>query len=66
MDSLIEALSNPQDYQEDMGPPDRIVCLATISFTDEEKYANMEGHNRLIYISDIFGNKLVSRLMTDK
>lgn len=42
-ESLIEALSNHQDYQNDMGLPDRIACLATISFTIEKKYANVEG-----------------------
>lgn len=48
-----------------MGPPDRVACLATISFTDEEKYAEIDGHNRPVYISGIFRNKLVSRVMVD-
>lgn len=38
-ESLVEAFPNPQDYYKDMGPHDRIVCLATISFTDNEKNA---------------------------
>lgn len=63
--SLIEVLSNPEDYQDNMGLPDRVVCLATISFTDEEKYAEIDGHNRPIYISGIFANKLLSRVMVD-
>lgn len=37
----------------------------TISFTDEEKYANVKGHNRPIYISGTFGNKTISRVMVD-
>lgn len=56
-EELIETLSNPQDYHNDIGPPNKIMCLATISFTDEEKHANVEGHTRPIYISGIFGNK---------
>lgn len=48
-----------------MGPPDKVVCLATISFTDEEKYAKIDGHNQPIYISGIFENKPVSRVMVD-
>lgn len=48
-----------------MGPPDRVACLATISFTNEEKYAEIDGHNRPIYISGIFRNKPTSRVMVD-
>lgn len=44
-ESLIEALPNLQGYQNEMDPPDRIACLATISFTNKEKYAKVEGHN---------------------
>lgn len=64
-EALIEALSNPQEYQDKMDPPDRVACLATISFTDEEKYAEINGHNLSIYVSSIFGNKPVSRVMVD-
>lgn len=38
---LIEALFDPQEYQDDVGALDRIACLATISFKDWEKYANI-------------------------
>lgn len=54
-ESLIETLSNPQEYQDEMGLPDRLACLATISFTNEEKYAEIDSHNRPIYISGISG-----------
>lgn len=40
-----------------MGPPGRFPCLATIFFTDEEKYTNVEDYNRPIYILGIFENK---------
>lgn len=64
-ESFTEALSNPQDYQEDMGPPDRIACLATISFTDEKKYANVEAHNLPIHTLWIFWNKFVYCVMVN-
>lgn len=50
-ESLINAISNPQDYQDDIGPLDRLACLATIYFTHEKKYANVDGHKWKIYIS---------------
>lgn len=59
-ESLIEALSNPQEYEDEIGLPDRVACLGTIWFTDQEKYAEIDDHNRPIYISGIFGNKPVS------
>lgn len=36
IESLIESLSSPQKYQDDMDPPDTVACLATISFSEEE------------------------------
>lgn len=44
---------------------DRISCLATISYTDEKEYANIEGHNSPIFISRIFGNKPITGVMVD-
>lgn len=48
-ESLINAISNPQDYQD--SPLDKLACLATIYFTHEKKYANVDGHKWKIYIS---------------
>lgn len=36
-ESLIEVVSNPHDYEDDMGSPDRIASVVTISFTNGEK-----------------------------
>lgn len=55
---MIEALFNLQNYRDDMGPPEIIACLGTISFTVEEKYANVEGHNPPIYIQGFLGISL--------
>lgn len=44
-ESLIEALPNPNDDQDHVGPLDKVACLVTIYFTDEEKYTKVEGHN---------------------
>lgn len=62
-ESLIEAPFNLQAYRDKKGPPDRIAFLKIISFMDKEKYANIEGYNRPIYISEIFWNKPISRVM---
>lgn len=48
-----------------MGSLDRIACLATIFFIDEEKYANIEGHNRLVFILETFGKKPITRVLVD-
>lgn len=48
-----------------MSPPYRVTCFETISFTDEEKYVEIDGHIWPIYISGIFWNKPVSRVMVD-
>lgn len=59
---MIEALSKPQEYWDDMGPPNRIACFVTF-FTNEEKYANSKGHNRPIFISGTYRNKPISRVI---
>lgn len=41
---LIQTLANPQEYQDEAAIPGRIMCMATISFSNEEKYTNMEYH----------------------
>lgn len=64
-DSLIEALSDNQKYQGKKGPPDRVTCLATIWFSDEEKYAIEEDHYRPLFIWGIFGNNPITRVMVD-
>lgn len=33
----MEALSKPQVYQDDIGPPDKVGCLATIFFSSKKK-----------------------------
>lgn len=48
-----------------MGPPDRVACLETISFSDKEKHANMEDHNRPNFILGIFRNKAITQKMND-
>lgn len=63
--SLLEVLSNPHDYQSEIGPPDRVACLATVSFTNKKKCANVKGHNRPIYIPRTFRNKPISHVMVD-
>lgn len=42
-ESLTEVLSNPNDYQDDMGPPNTVACLATINRQGE--IAKVNGHN---------------------
>lgn len=49
-ESLMQALSDPQNYQSKMGPPNQVACLASVSFLDEEKYANVEDHNRPLFL----------------
>lgn len=39
-------------YQDEIDPPDR---LAIVSFLDEDKYANMEDHNRPLFFSESSG-----------
>lgn len=36
--SLIQPLSYPTKYQNEMGPPNQVACLETISFLDKDKY----------------------------
>lgn len=48
-----------------MGLSDEATCLASISFSDKEKYVNMEDHNRLTFISGFFGNKPITRVIVD-
>lgn len=50
-ESLIKALSNLKKYYDKMGPPDWVACLATLSFSNEEKYSNKEDHSRPPFIS---------------
>lgn len=50
----MQALSDPQNYQNKMGPPNQVPCLASISFSDEGKYANVEDHNKpLLYLKGL-------------
>lgn len=38
-ESMIQALSDPNEYWHEIGCLDWVACLAMISLSDEEKYA---------------------------
>lgn len=59
-ESLIQAFSDPQKYQEEMGPLDLVACLVSVSFSDEEKYDKMKDRNR-----ESLGNKPITCVMVD-
>lgn len=43
--------------------PERVAYLATISISNEEKYANIDGHNQYVFLLGISGNKPISQVM---
>lgn len=56
-ESLIQALPNPTEYQNELGRPDRILSPITISFSDKEKCANVPDNNRPLSISSVIDEK---------
>lgn len=62
---LAQALSDLKRYQDKMSQPDQVACLATISFLDEEKFANVKNHRRHLLISGILKNRPTTRVMVD-
>lgn len=53
---LIETIANPQEYQNEVALSGWITCMATIFFSNEEKYTNVEYHKLYVRASDKKGS----------
>ncbi|KAH7836484.1 hypothetical protein Vadar_001965 [Vaccinium darrowii] len=66
--SLIYALSNPDDFHEEVqgkGQKSIAVCMSTVAFGDEDMYAETPDHNRPLFITGFVLNTEISRVMVD-
>jgi len=72
----IQALMDPDDYKYQVGPinvnevlslpPNRCaVCMACITFTDEDMQLGSTDHNRPLYVTNMIGDKKINRILLD-